>query len=58
MSIRGGFTEMGDAELEDRLIMAQSRHKSPKVLPKYVKRTMRQVAEGAKRRRAVRPESE
>jgi hypothetical protein len=50
----GGFTEMGDAELSDRMIMAQGRHKSPKVLKRYVKRTMRQVAEGAKRRRAVR----
>jgi hypothetical protein len=45
---------MGDAELSDRQIMAQGRHKSPKVLPKYVKRTMRQVADGAKRRRAAR----
>jgi hypothetical protein len=47
----GGFTEAGDAELTDREIMAQGRHKSPKVLPKYVKRTMRQVAEGARKRR-------
>jgi hypothetical protein len=50
----GGFTEMGDAELSDRQIMAQGRHKSPKVLKRYVKRTTRQVAEGAKKRRAVR----
>jgi hypothetical protein len=50
----GGFTEMGDAELSDRMIMAQGRHKSPKVLKHYVKRTMRQVAEGAKKRRATR----
>ena len=50
----GGFTEAGDAELTDREIMAQGRHKSPKVLPKYVKRTMRQVETGAKKRRAVR----
>jgi hypothetical protein len=50
----GSFTEMGDAELTDRQIMAQGRHKSPKVLKHYVKRTMRQVAEGAKKRRAVR----
>jgi hypothetical protein len=50
----GAFTEMGDAELSDRMIMAQGRHKSPKVLRHYVKRTMRQVAEGAKKRRAVR----
>lgn len=34
----GGFTEAGDAELTDREIMAQGRHKSPKVLPRYVKR--------------------
>jgi hypothetical protein len=50
----GGFTEAGDAELTDRQIMAQGRHKSPKVLGRYVKRTMKQVAEGAKKRRAVR----
>jgi hypothetical protein len=46
----GGFTETGDAELTDREIMAQGRHKSPKVLPRYVKRTMRQVATGARKR--------
>jgi hypothetical protein len=40
----GGFTEAGDAELTDRELMAQGRHKSTKVLGKYVKRTMRQVA--------------
>jgi hypothetical protein len=50
----GGFTEAGDAELSDRQIMAQGRHKSPKVLGRYVKRTMRQVAEGAEKRRASR----
>lgn len=50
----GGFTEAGDAELTDAQIRAQGRHKSAKVLPKYVKRTMRQVAEGAKKRRATR----
>jgi hypothetical protein len=50
----GGFTEAGDAELTDRQIMAQGRHKSPKVLPKYVKRTMHQVAEGARKRRGSR----
>ena len=50
----GGFTEAGDAELTDTQIRAQGRHKSAKVLPKYVKRTMRQVADGAKKRRAVR----
>jgi hypothetical protein len=55
----GGFVEMGDGSLTDREIMAQGRHKSPKVLKRYVKRTTRQVAEGAKKRRAVRePERE
>jgi hypothetical protein len=51
----GGFTETGDAELTDREIMAQGRHKSVKVLPKYVKRTARQVTTGALKRRAARP---
>jgi hypothetical protein len=50
----GGFTETGDAELTDREIMAQGRHKSVKVLPKYVKRTTDQVAIGALKRRAAR----
>ncbi|MGC2785183.1 MAG: hypothetical protein WA397_15415 [Roseiarcus sp.] len=50
----GGFTEAGDAELTDRHIMAQGRHKSPKVLGKYVKVTMRQVAKGAQKRRLER----
>jgi hypothetical protein len=50
----GGFTEMGDAELSDRQIMAQGRHKSTKVLPKYVKRTERQIAKGTRKRRAIR----
>lgn len=50
----GGFTEAGDAELTDREIMAQGRHKSPKVMGRYVKRTMRQVATGARKRRSSR----
>jgi hypothetical protein len=50
----GGFTEAGDAELTDRQIMAQGRHKSPKVLGKYIKRTARQVAGGAHKRRGTR----
>ena len=50
----GGFTEMGDAELSDRQIMAQGRHKSPRILKHYVKRSARQVAEGTKKRRAIR----
>jgi hypothetical protein len=50
----GGFTETGDAELTDREIMAQGRHTTPKVLPKYVKRTTKQIATGTKKRRASR----
>jgi hypothetical protein len=46
----GGFTEAGDAELTDQKLMAQGRHKSRKVLGKYVKRTMRQVAHGLQKR--------
>jgi len=54
----GGLTEAGDAELTDAQIRAQSRHTSSKVLSRYVKRTMKQVAAGAKKRRAVRTAGE
>src|SRR5215831_18860170 len=50
----GGFTEGADADLSDSEMRAQGRHKSAKVLPRYAKRTMRQVAEGARKRRAAR----
>ncbi|WP_338821631.1 hypothetical protein WDM22_26420 [Bradyrhizobium septentrionale] len=50
----GGFTETGDAELTDREIMAQGRHTTPKVLPRYVKRTTKQIITGTKKRRASR----
>jgi hypothetical protein len=50
----GGFTEAADADLTDAEIRAQGRHKSAKVLPRYAKRTMKQVAEGAKKRRSTR----
>jgi hypothetical protein len=50
----GGLTETGDAELTDREILAQSRHTTVKVLPRYVKRTTRQIATGTKKRRASR----
>jgi hypothetical protein len=53
----GGFTEGADADLSDAEIRAQGRHKSAKVLPTYAKRTMKQVAEGARKRRAVRKQS-
>jgi hypothetical protein len=50
----GGFTETGDAEPTDREIMAQGRKATIKTLPKYVKRTTKQVATGIKKQRAVR----
>src|SRR6516165_7366248 len=54
----GGLTETGDAELTDREILAQSRHTTVKVLPKYVKRTTKQIATGTKKRRAVRTKTD
>ena len=53
----GGFTEAADSDMTDAEIRAQGRHKSAKVLPKYAKRTMKQVASGAKKRRATRTDS-
>jgi len=50
----GGFTEGGDAELTDREMLAQRRHTTVKVLPKYTKRTTRQIVNGARKRRASR----
>jgi hypothetical protein len=50
----GGFTEAADSDLSDAEIRAAGRHKSAKVLPRYAKRTMRQVIEGARKRRATR----
>lgn len=50
----GGFTEGGDAELTDREMLAQGRHTTVKVLPKYTKRTTRQIVNGARKRRATR----
>ncbi|WP_051677248.1 hypothetical protein [Bradyrhizobium sp. URHD0069] len=50
----GGFTEGGDAELTDREMLAQGRHTTVKVLPKYTKRTTRQIMNGARKRRASR----
>lgn len=48
-----GLTETGDADMTDREILAQSAQTTAKVLPRYVKKTMRQVANGARKRRAV-----
>jgi hypothetical protein len=50
----GGLTETGDAELTDREVLAQSRHTTVKVLPKYVKRTTKQIATGTRKRPAAR----
>jgi hypothetical protein len=52
----GGFTEGADADLSDAELRAQGRHKSAKILPTYAKRTMKQVAAGAKKRRSSRTE--
>jgi hypothetical protein len=50
----GGFTEAADSDLTDAEIRAQGRHASAKVLPRYAKRTMKQVAQGQQKRRAQR----
>jgi hypothetical protein len=54
----GGFTEAADADLSDAEMRAAGRHKSAKVLPRYAKRTMKQVMEGARKRRAVRTKAD
>jgi hypothetical protein len=54
----GGHTEGADSDLTDAEIRAISRHKSAKVLPKYAKRTMKQVAEAARKRRAMRTKAD
>jgi hypothetical protein len=53
----GGFTEAADSDMTDAEIRAQSRHKSAHVLPRYAKRSMKQVAAGAKKRRAAREQT-
>jgi hypothetical protein len=53
----GGVTEAADSDLTDAEMRAQGRHKSAKVLPRYAKRTMKQVAAGARKRRAARTDS-
>ena len=54
----GGFTEAADADLSDAEMRAAGRHKSAKVLPRYAKRTMKQVEAGAKKRRAIRTKAD
>lgn len=50
----GGMTELGDLNLSDALIRAMSRHKSAKVLPRYVAQTQQQVVSGQRARLAGR----
>jgi hypothetical protein len=50
----GGHTEGADSDLTDAEIRAVSRHKSAKVLPRYAKRTIRQMVVAAKKRRETR----
>jgi len=52
----GGLTEGGDPDMTDREILAQSAQKTPKVLPRYVRKTLNQVVNGARKRRASRTE--
>ena len=54
----GGLTELGNADLTDTQIRALSRQKSSKVLPRYVKRTRRQIVAGTAKRRALREEDD
>jgi hypothetical protein len=43
--------------LSDAQMRAQGQHKSARALPRYAKRTMRQLIEGAQKRRAARGEN-
>jgi hypothetical protein len=45
------LTELGDAELTEQGVMALSMHKTPAAARLYVKRTERQRASAARRRR-------
>jgi hypothetical protein len=54
----GGHTDAADSDLTDAEIRAISRHRSARVLPRYAKRTMRQVAEAARKRRAMRTKAD
>ena len=50
----GGMTELGDADLTDAQIRAISRHKDARTLPRYIKKTQRQIIAGTQKRRAIR----
>jgi hypothetical protein len=45
------MTELGDAELSEQNVMALSGHKTPDAARLYLKRTEKQRAIGARRRR-------
>lgn len=47
----GGMTELGDAELTEQGVMSLSMHKTPQAARLYVKRTERQRASAARKRR-------
>jgi hypothetical protein len=47
----GGMTELGDAELTEQGVMSLSMHKTPQAARLYVKRTERQRAMAARKRR-------
>ena len=51
-------TAYPNLDLTDAEMRAQGRHKSAKVLPRYAKRTMKQVAAGARKRRSTRTKAE
>jgi hypothetical protein len=48
----GGITELGDAELTEQGVMAMTGHKTSEAARLYLKRTEKQRAVGARRRRA------
>ena len=48
----GGITEPGDAELTEQGVMAMTGHKTPDAARLYLKRSEKQRAIGARRRRA------
>ena len=52
----GGFTEGADSDLTDAELRAIGRHKNTKTLPRYAKRTVKQVEQAQKKRRASRTE--
>ena len=49
----GGLTELGDAEVTEQEGMASSGHATPNSLRLYVKRTARQRASAARKRRIL-----